>query len=162
MILAVGSLAAALVALGSVVAFGARLLTEDDAGAPESADGPVQIENQSEDADAFVRFLLEADGKMPVQLDHQVLAPRGPGGEFRLDYNCGSGRGCNFTRLELPADAPALIDDGVWYQAAIRSPRTAPDTVPSTSTSNFDARAIAVRPDRCSGISPVDQRQPGV
>jgi hypothetical protein len=98
-----------------VVAGAAKLL--DQRATVEPAAGQVQqIHNQQRSADEFVLMLLRvADTRAPVQLDHQVVAPRGPGGEYRLEYGCGSA-GCSFVRLEAPADIPAGIAGGVWYQ----------------------------------------------
>jgi len=114
-VIALGALAGAVLAIGAVVVAAAELLDRRTAIGP--AAGEVrQIENQQRSADEFVRFLLHAAGtSVPVHLDHQVLAPRGPGGEYRLEYACDS-TGCSFVRLETPADIPATIRGGVWYQ----------------------------------------------
>jgi hypothetical protein len=114
-VLALGALAAAVLAIGGVVVGAAQLL--DQRTTVEPATGQTQqIDNRQRSADEFVRLLLGvADARAPVQLDHQVLAPRGPGGEYRLEYGCGSA-GCSFVRLEAPADQPAGIAGGVWYQ----------------------------------------------
>ena len=113
--LAVGALAGAALAIGAVIAGAFTLLDEGDPRAGP-ANGKVQrIENQSEQAGEFVEFLLRAVGEAPVQLDHQVLAPKGDG-HFRLEYNCASTTGCDFVRLETGSDIPAEIADGVWYQ----------------------------------------------
>lgn len=115
-VLALGALAAALLAVGGVIAGGARLLGDRRDRSMAPAVGEVQsIENRGESADEFVRFLLQAAGGGPVQLNHQVLAPQGDA-HFRLEYNCARRTGCNFIRLETPTDIPAVISNGVWYQ----------------------------------------------
>lgn len=114
--LAVGALAGAILAIGAVVAGGVALLSDEGESRMDAADGNMQsIENQSPRADEFVQFLLAAAGGAPLQLDHQVLAPKGDG-SFRLEYNCAAPTGCNFVRLETPNDIPAEIAGGVWYQ----------------------------------------------
>lgn len=121
-VLALGALAAAVLAIGGVVAGAVRLLDGDDARSTLAHQaGEVQrIENQSESADAFVRDLLDAaDERIPLELDHQVYAPRGTTGpQHELQYNCELTPGCNLVRLE-PGDAPRLPDstpERVWYQ----------------------------------------------
>ncbi len=115
LVIALGALAGAVLAFGGVVVGAAHLL--DRAPALGSAAGAVkQIRNHEGSADDFVRFLLRAaESRTPVQLDHRVLAPRGPGGEFRLEYGCGSA-GCSFVRLETPADLSPTMTGGVWYK----------------------------------------------
>jgi hypothetical protein len=114
-VIALGALAGAVLAIGGVVVATTKLLDQRTAVGPAS--GQIEeIQNQQGTADEFVRFLLRAaDTGAPVQLDHKVLAPRGPGGEYRLEYDCDSA-GCRFVRLETPADIPAGISGGVWYQ----------------------------------------------
>jgi hypothetical protein len=114
-VLALGALAAAILAIGGVAVGAAKVL--DQRTTVEPAAGQVQqIHDQQRSADDFVRMLLRvADTGAPVQLDHQVLARRGPGGEYRLGYGCGSA-GCSFVRLEAPATQPDGIAGGAWYQ----------------------------------------------
>lgn len=121
-VLALGALAAAVLAIGGVVAGAISLL--GDGGSPSTpgrqAGDVVTIENQSDSADAFVRELLDAaDTGVPLELDHQVFAPRGTTGpQHELQYNCEATPGCNLVRLE-PGDAPRLPDstnERVWYQ----------------------------------------------
>jgi hypothetical protein len=115
-VIALGALAGAMLAIAALVAGAARLLDQRDAGG--SATGEVQrIENQQESADEFVRFLLQADQtRAAIPLNHHVIAPRGPGGEYQLQYGCGGTGRCSFVRLETPADNPDRMSDGVWYQ----------------------------------------------
>jgi hypothetical protein len=118
-VLALGALAAALLAVGGVVTGVAVLLGGDDDPGSNSAnpvaDGTVQVTNQKPSADAFVTFLLQAAGGAPVQLDHKVTAPLGDG-HYRLEYDCGKSTGCSFVRLETPADIPDTFAGGVWFQ----------------------------------------------
>jgi hypothetical protein len=115
LVIALGALAGAVLAIGGVVAGAAHLLHRAPAVGP--ATGEVQeIQNQQETADDFVRFLLHAAAtKAPVPLDHKVFAPRGPGGEYRLEYACGS-TGCSLVRLETPIGGADGVSDRVWYQ----------------------------------------------
>ena len=115
LVIAMGALAGAVLAIGGVVVGAAHLF--DRASAIGPAAGKIQqIHNQQESADEFVRFLLSAAEKQaPVPLDHQVFAPRGPGGEYRLEYGCGS-TGCRLVRLETPVGGADAVNDRVWYQ----------------------------------------------
>ena len=114
-VIALGALAAAVLAIAAVSVGAARLLKQGAAVAP-AREQVRQVQNQQRSADELVRLLLTAARtRTPVQLDHQVLAPRGPGGEYRLEYSCGA-TGCSFVRLETPADTPVGIAGGVWYQ----------------------------------------------
>ena len=76
-VLALGALAAALLAIGGLIA-GVGVLVGDDANpAPFTAKisaGETVVTNQSNEADDFVRFLLGTDGA-PVPLNHKVIAP---------------------------------------------------------------------------------------
>ena len=116
LVIALGALAGAVLTIAAVVGGVAKILDERVTVRP--ADGEVQkIQNREKTADDLVRFLLKAaKDRAPVQLDHQVMAPRGPGGEFRLEYNCKDAGLCNFVRLETPSDIPDTIRDGVWYR----------------------------------------------
>jgi hypothetical protein len=114
--LALGALAGAALAIGALIAGAFTLLSGGNDPHPGAADESVQrVENQSAQAGEFVEFLLRAAGGAPVDLDHQVITPKGDG-HFRLEYNCQPTRGCNFVRLETGNDIPAEIADGVWYQ----------------------------------------------
>jgi hypothetical protein len=115
LVIASGALAGAVLAIGGVVVGAAHLL--DRASAVGPATGAVQqIQNQHESADDFVRLLLGAAEKQePVPLNHQVFAPKGPGGEYRLEYNCGSAI-CSLVRLETPIGGADAATDRVWYQ----------------------------------------------
>ena len=121
-VLALGALATAVLAIGGVVAGAVSVL--DGRGVKSTLGqqaGEVQrIENQSDSADAFVHDLLNAaDAGKPLELDHQVFAPRGTTGpQHELQYNCEATSGCNLVRLE-PGDAPRFPDstaERVWYQ----------------------------------------------
>ena len=115
-LISLGALAGALLAIGGVIAAGAKLLDSDSEPRVRAADGNVhRIANQSASADEFVQFLLAAAGGAPVQLDHQVLTPKGDG-HFRLEYDCAAPRGCSYVRLETARDIPAEVPDGAWYQ----------------------------------------------
>jgi hypothetical protein len=121
-VLALGALAAAVLAIGGVVAGAVSVLDGDGERTTlgQQAGDVQRIENQSASADAFVHDLLNAaDAGMPLELDHQVYAPRGTTGpQHELQYNCEATPGCNLVRLE-PGDAPRLPDstaERVWYQ----------------------------------------------
>jgi hypothetical protein len=115
-VIALGALAAAVLAIGAVVASVVKVFDGDDKGGVGPANGKIQrIENQSTDADEFVRFLLDRDGGKPVQLDHQVIAPRGPA-DVSLQYNCDQPTGCSLVRVQTPDSIPAEITGGFWLQ----------------------------------------------
>jgi hypothetical protein len=115
LVIALGALAGAVLAIGGVVVGAAHLLDRASAVGP-ATDEVQQIQNQQESADEFVRFLLgRAESQAPVQLDHQVFAPQGPGGEYRLEYDCGSS-GCKYVRLETPTGGADADRSRVWYQ----------------------------------------------
>lgn len=119
LLIALGAIAGAVVAIGGLIAAVAQLVPEG--GGPQvraaDEDGEVQrIANQSPQADGFVKLLLSAVDGSPLQLDHQVLAPRGEGGSVRLEYDCAAPTGCSYTRLETGRDIPAEVPGGIWYQ----------------------------------------------
>lgn len=118
LIIAVGAIAGALVAIGGLVA-GIGALAGDRKSAMSSttttfAGEEIVVMNQSKDADAFVRFLLGTDGT-PVQLNHKVIAPDA-GSHIRLEYDCAKRTGCSYTRLEAGTFIPDRIEGGVWYR----------------------------------------------
>lgn len=116
LVLAVGALAAAVLAIGGVVAAVVRFVDGDDERRVGPATDEVQrIENQSAEADDLVRFLIEHDERSPVQLNHQVTAPRGPN-DVSLQYACDEPTGCSVVRLQLPDSTANEISNGLWFQ----------------------------------------------
>jgi len=116
-VLALGALAAALLAIGGLIAGVGSLVGDDANPAPFPAKisaGETVVTNQSKEADDFVRFLLGTDGA-PVALNHKVIAPDGDA-HFRLEYDCAKRTGCNYTRLEAGTFNPDRIEGGVWYR----------------------------------------------
>jgi hypothetical protein len=114
-VIALGALAGALLAIGAVVSATVRIVDGDDDTGVGAADGQVQrIESQSAEASEFVQFLLDHDGR-PVQLDHEVVAERGPS-DVSLQYDCDRPSGCSVVRLQAPDSIPAEIPGGLWFQ----------------------------------------------
>ena len=114
-VIALGALAGALLAISAVVSATMRIIDGDDDTGVGAGDGQVQrIESQSAEANELVQFLLDHDGQ-PVQLDHQVVAERGPG-DVSLQYDCDRPSGCSVVRLQAPDSIPAEIPGGLWFQ----------------------------------------------
>ena len=118
LIVAVGTLAGALVAIGGMIAGIGALVGEDNTSVTSTnrtrAGEETIVTNQTRAADDFVRFLLETEGT-PVQLNHKVMAPD-LGSHVRLEYDCAKRTGCSFTRLEAGSFIPDRIEGGVWYR----------------------------------------------
>jgi hypothetical protein len=115
-VIALGALAAALLAIGAVVTTIARAVDNDDDRSVGPATGEVQrIENQSVEADDFVQLLLDHDGGPPLPLDHQIMGRPGPG-DVSLDYNCGAATGCSTVRIQDEQVTFSSISGGVWFQ----------------------------------------------
>jgi len=116
LVVALGALAGALLAIGGLVAAVSALVGDDTppGGTTSTPPGVSVVENQSEEADGFVRDLLATNGA-PVQLNTKVLAPD-EGSHVRLEYDCEKPTGCSSTRLEMGSFIPDRIPGGVWYQ----------------------------------------------
>ncbi len=118
LVLALGALAGALLAIGALIAGIGALVGDDDGpatpGTSTTPTGETVVESQSEGADAFVRQLLATEGA-PIQLNHKVMAPDADA-HFRLEYDCAKATGCSFTRLETEAFNEARIPGGVWFR----------------------------------------------
>lgn len=116
LVLALGALAGALLAIGGLVAAVTALVGDDTppGSTTSTSTDPTVVENQSKKADEFVRDLLATNGA-PVQLDARVLAPD-EGSHVRLEYDCDKATGCSFTRLEIGSFIADRIPGGVWFQ----------------------------------------------
>jgi hypothetical protein len=116
LVLAVGALAAAVLAIGGVVAAVVRFVdADDDRRVGPATDDVQRIENQSAEADDLVKLLIEHDERSPIQLNHQVIAPRGPN-DVSLQYACDEPTGCSVVRLQLPDSTANEIPNGLWFQ----------------------------------------------
>ncbi len=114
-VIALGALAAALLAIGAVVTTIVRLVDSDDDRSVGPANGEVQrIENQSADADDLVRLLLDHDGGPPLALNHQIMGQPGPG-DVSLQYDCGAATGCSTVRIQDGQVTFASIAGGIWF-----------------------------------------------
>jgi hypothetical protein len=115
LIIQLGAIATALLAIGGVVA-GVVSFVGDRFGI--SAAGPAGVtvvRTQQPSADHFVEMLVKADGGV-VQLNHQLYGRRGAA-DVTLAYHCQSSGRCSITRVQAPEDQPAeLPPDGVWYR----------------------------------------------
>jgi hypothetical protein len=129
-VIAVGSIATAVVAIGTAVVSLAGWFGGDDGEGgggervrPATAfDGRV-IESGTDDGDDLVRFLIAASGGEPVELNLTVLAPGGvaPDPYLPLWYNCAPGAvvgsgACNRVRLEFGSDTPVLTRNPVGWR----------------------------------------------
>lgn len=129
LVLALGAIAGALLAIAALVVAVVRW-TGDDAGRKVSSnvDGAT-ISSGTPAADEFVRYLLSVAGVSPVDLDVKVAGQFGEGGHVPLFYACdGSGvigKGpCSRVRLEQPSDIPISINpSGWWFQGCYQVTR---------------------------------------
>ena len=116
LLLQVGAIAAALVAIAAVVA-GVVSFIGDRLGGIPGTDGVTKVRTNEKSADQFVKRLDDAsDDGSPLQLNHTITGPRGRS-DVTLAYDCrGSGR-CHTTRVQAPEVQPADISpDTVWYR----------------------------------------------
>lgn len=116
-LLQAGALAAALISIAGVAVGAGRLV---DAVGHRLADGtspgaPVVVRSAEQSANTFVRQLIEAGAGAPVALDHKVYGRRGPA-DVQLEYDCRPSGRCSTTRVQAPAEQPAVIDGGAWFQ----------------------------------------------
>jgi hypothetical protein len=117
LLISLGALAAALIAIGGVVTAVARVFDGDDGGGADldRAPGETQrIESRTEASDRFVQELLDHDGGV-VALDHRVIAEKGPV-DVRLRYNCTESGVCNMVRLQDHNVEASDMPDGLWFK----------------------------------------------
>jgi hypothetical protein len=117
LLISLGALAAALIAIGGVVTAVVRVF-DDDEGAGSNLDrapGETQrIESGEDPADRFVAELLDHDGGV-VALDHRVIGEPGPA-DVSLLYNCTDTSVCSLVRLQDMTDEADLMADGRWFK----------------------------------------------
>jgi hypothetical protein len=115
-VISLGALAAALLAIGGVVTAVVQLVGDDSGGRSlNAAPGETQrIESGTGAANDFVHDLLDHDGGV-VALDHQVIAQKGPA-DVRLQYNCTDAGVCAMTRLQDIVVAAGDMPDGLWFK----------------------------------------------
>ena len=120
-VISLGALAAALIAIGAAVAAVVRLLDDDgDAGGGAGSvdvvapDGTQRVESATAAADEMVRSLLDHDGAV-VELDHQVIAEKGPA-DVSLRYACTDAGVCATVRLQDVRVVAGELPDGRWFQ----------------------------------------------
>ncbi len=115
-VIALGAMAAALLAIGAVVTTIIRVVDSDDDSSVGPASGEVQrIENQSAEADDFVQLLLDHDGGPPLPLDHQIMGRPG-NADVSLDYDCDAPTGCSIVRIQDGQVTFSSISGGIWFQ----------------------------------------------
>jgi len=116
-VISLGALAAALIAIGGVVTAVLRVVGDDDGGRGR-LDGVLsqtrRIESGTTAASEFVQDLLDHDGGV-VALDHQVIAEKGPA-DVRLQYNCTDAGVCAMVRLQDVEVTAGDIVDGLWFK----------------------------------------------
>ena len=140
---AVGALAAAVLAIGGVVTAVVRFVDGDDSRRIGPAtDEEQRIENQSAEADELVGFLIDHD-EGAVQLNHQVIAPAG-----RTTYRCS-------TPATSPPDA-ASFD----CRFPIRPDRSQPIVVPGCYLVLIHGAGYQAAPldPRCTGRPDLSSR----
>jgi len=116
-VISLGALAAALIAIGGVVTALVRIVGDDGGGRGGLERVPSQttrIESGTTAANDFVQDLLDHDGGV-VALDHQVIAEKGPA-DVRLQYNCTDAGVCAMVRLQDVEVAAGDMADGLWFK----------------------------------------------
>jgi hypothetical protein len=116
LVIAMGMLAGALLAIGAVVTAAIQLVDGNDE-TRLSADPPagvVGVENQSSDADQLVRDLIDHEGTV-VELNHQIMGEPGPG-NVTVDYACDETAGCSTVGIEDGQTTFEPIVGGVWFK----------------------------------------------
>ena len=124
LVITLGALAGAIVAIAGLASGAARLLHTGRSGpaaaGPAATDGSaVRIDSRTAGADEFVRYLLDHVDGPPVQLNHQLLGRPGPG-NVSLDYACATASGCSTVRIEDGEVTFSAIENGVWFQGCYR------------------------------------------
>lgn len=118
MVISLGALAAALIAIGGVVTAVVRVVGDGDDGGRGGLDHvPSQtqrIESGTRAANEFVQDLVDHDGGV-VALDHQVIAEKGPA-DVRLQYNCTDAGVCAMVRLQDLEVSAGDMADGLWFK----------------------------------------------
>jgi hypothetical protein len=117
LVISLGAIAAALIAIGGVVTAVARVF--DGAGGGGSdldrAPGETQrIESRTAAANEFVEDLLDHDGGV-VALDHRLVAEIGPA-DVSLLYNCTDAGVCSKVRIQSVYDDADAMSDGRWFK----------------------------------------------
>ncbi len=115
-VISLGALAAALIAIGGVVTAVVRVVGDDGDGRDGLERVPSEtrrIESGTTAANEFVQDLLAHDGGV-VALDHQVIAEKGPA-DVRLQYNCSDAGVCAMVRLQDVEDSAGDMADGRWF-----------------------------------------------
>ena len=107
---------------GAVYAAGRALRDGDETARPSSQEAPngrTVVQQQSPDADQFVRDLVAAARDSgTIRLDHLVYEQSGrvifTDSDLRLVYNCRPAMGCNMARLQFPnglENRPRVVED---------------------------------------------------
>jgi hypothetical protein len=116
LVISLGAIAAALIAIGGVVTAVARVFDGDGGGSADLDRAPnetQQIETRTAAADEFVEDLLDHDGGV-VALDHRLVAEKGDA-DVHLLYNCTDAGVCDMVRIQdiaVVADEP----EGLWLK----------------------------------------------
>jgi hypothetical protein len=117
LLISLGALAAALIAIGGVVTAVLGVFDGEGSGGEANLDqapGETQrIENRTEEANRFVAALLDHDGAV-VALDHKVIAEN-VAADAHLFYNCTDAGVCNMVRIQ-DHDVVAEEPCGLWLK----------------------------------------------
>jgi hypothetical protein len=126
LLLSLGAIAGALVAIGTlVIAVGDRLGDDDDGSDSIESLSGTTVESKTDDADQLIRGLLAAAGSdsKTVLLDVKVLAdPSQPtlnSADIHVYFNCDTGD-CSRARLQFPEGLPVTTNplgldlEGSW------------------------------------------------
>jgi hypothetical protein len=114
LLISLGALAAALIAIGGVVTAVVRVFDDDGDGSANLDRAPSEtqrIENRTEEGNRFVAALLDHDGSV-VDLDHRVIAEN-VAADAHLLYNCADTGVCDMVRIQ-DVDVVAEEPDGLW------------------------------------------------
>jgi hypothetical protein len=117
LVISLGALAAALIAIGGVVTAVARVFDGDGGGGSDLDRPPGEtqrIESRTEAADRFVSDLLDHNGAV-VALDHHLIAKIGPA-DVSLLYNCTDTGVCSSVRIQSVYDDADAMPDGRWFK----------------------------------------------
>ena len=121
LVISLGALAAAVIAIGGVVTAVVRVFDGDGSPSLDRAPNETQqIESRSTDADRFVQDLLDHDGSV-VELDHKLIAQRGPA-DVSLLYDCSDV--CSTVRVQAPEGGADETAEWLWFQGCYAVTKT--------------------------------------
>ncbi|MBA3287895.1 MAG: hypothetical protein H0U21_07715 [Acidimicrobiia bacterium] len=116
LVLQIGALATAVLAIAALVAAVVHFVgNDDDGGVGPATEHEQRIENQSADADELVHLLDDRNGTT-IDLNHKVIGELPGANDVLLQYDCDAPAGCSVVKLALPDSTPNLLPDGIWFK----------------------------------------------